>query len=158
MVSSTENNNAKKTLVPGTVVILLVGRFSGKRVVYLKTLEDNTLLVTGPFKINGVPLKQVSAEHVIVTSTKVSMEGVDVSKFDASYFNKEGSDISEEKSESDFFGDETEKKSATPEQIEDQKSVDKVLLEEIKKISLLSEYLAAPFSLKKGDRPHEMVF
>ena len=79
----------RASLVPGTVLILLAGRFRGKRVVYLKNLEDNTLLVSGPFKINGVPLRRVNARYVIATSTKVNVSGVDVSKFNVEYFARE---------------------------------------------------------------------
>lgn len=35
------------------------------------------LLVTGPFKINGVPLRRVNARYVIATSAKVDLKGVD---------------------------------------------------------------------------------
>ena len=37
-----------------------------------------------------------------------------------------------------------------------QKAVDKVLLANIKKEPHLISYLASTFSLRKGDRPHEM--
>lgn len=57
--------------------------------VLLKTLNQGVLLVTGPFKINGVPLRRVNARYVIATSTTIDVSGVDVSKFDDAYFAKE---------------------------------------------------------------------
>lgn len=72
----------RSTLQPGTILILLAGRFRGKRVVLLKTLDQGVLLVTGPFKINGVPLRRVNSRYVIATSKKVSLEGIDSKKIE----------------------------------------------------------------------------
>jgi large subunit ribosomal protein L6e len=148
----------RSSLVPGTVLILLAGRFRGKRVVYLKHLEeDNTLLVSGPFKINGVPLRRVNAKYVIATSTSVDVSAVNVDKFDKKYFARELKKSG--KNESEFFGEgEQAKKVIKEERVSDQKDVDKQLLAEIKKTPLLKEYLAASFSLKSGDRPHLLKF
>lgn len=147
----------RKSLVPGTVLILLAGRFRGKRVVYLKNLEDNTLLISGPFKVNGVPLRRVNARYVIATSTRVDISGVDVSKFNVAYFAREKASKSK-KSEADFFNEEAPKKEVKAERVSDQKSIDRSLLAQINKIPLLKQYLASSFSLKNGDRPHLLKF
>lgn len=139
------------------MLILLAGRFRGKRVVYLNHLEDNTLLVSGPFKVNGVPLRRVNSKYVIATSTKVNVDKVDVSKFNVAYFAREKTNKNK-KSEADFFDEAAPKKEIKSERVEDQKVVDKALLEQIKQTPLLKQYLASSFSLKKGDRPHSMVF
>lgn len=147
----------RASITPGTVLILLAGRFRGKRVVYLKHLDDSTLLISGPFKVNGVPLRRVNARYVIATSTKVDVSSVDVSKFNAQYFAQDQGNKSK-KSEADFFNDVQPKKEIRAERVADQKTVDSALLSEIKKTPLLKQYLASSFSLKSGDKPHLLKF
>lgn len=83
----------RPSLQPGTVVIVLAGRFRGKRVILLKHLSEGTLLITGPFKINGVPLRRVNARYVIATNTKIDLKGVDDKTLEKisepTYFTKE---------------------------------------------------------------------
>ena len=63
--------------------------------------------VTGPFKVNGVPLRRVNQAYVIGTSTKVDISGVNVDKFDDKYFAKKV-EKKQKKGEGEFF--EAEKK------------------------------------------------
>lgn len=79
----------RKGIVPGSVLILLSGRFRGKRVVFLKQLPSGLLLVTGPFKFNGVPIKRVNQVYTVTTGTKVDLAGVDTSKITDALFKKE---------------------------------------------------------------------
>ncbi|EFX02508.1 60S ribosomal protein l6 [Grosmannia clavigera kw1407] len=150
----------RKSLQPGTILILVAGRFRGKRVVLLKTLDQGLLLVTGPFKVNGVPLRRVNAKYVIATSEKVDLSGVDAKKIEEiaapNYFTAEKA--KEKASEEAFFkqGEKPQKKVVQATRAEDQKAIDKAIIANIKKVDLLSSYLATSFSLRKGDKPHEM--
>lgn len=51
------------------------------------------MLVTGPFKVNGVPLRRVNARYVIATSAKVELKGLDENTIkkvsEDGYFTKE---------------------------------------------------------------------
>ena len=131
----------RKSIKAGSVLILLAGRFRGKRVVCLKVLSSGLLLVSGPYEMNGVPLRRVNQKYVIATSTSVEVKGVDVSKIDDAFFarGKEEKGIS------------AARKSA-------QDSVDKALGAAVGKTEHLKEYMQSKFTLTKGDKPHAMKF
>lgn len=152
----------RKTLQPGTVLIVLAGRFRGKRVILLKCLEQGVLLVTGPFKVNGVPLRRINSRYVIATSYKVEVSGLDQKKIDEisqpKYFT---ADKTKEKAgEEAFFkqGEKPQKKEISSSRVADQKAIDKALIASIKKVDMLASYLSSSFSLRKGDKPHEMAW
>ncbi|CAL5346695.1 unnamed protein product [Camellia sinensis] len=148
----------RASVTPGTVLIVLAGRFKGKRVVFLKQLTSGLLLVTGPFKINGVPLRRVNQSYVIATSTKVDISGVNVENFDDKYFAKQV-EKKKKKGEGEFFEAEKEEKNVLPQgKKDDQKNVDAPLIKSIEAVPDLKTYLAARFSLKAGMKPHELVF
>ncbi|OGM44271.1 hypothetical protein ABOM_007198, partial [Aspergillus bombycis] len=157
----------RESLKPGTILILLAGRFRGKRVVLLKHLDQGVLLVTGPFKINGVPLRRVNARYVIATSTSIDISGVDAQTVEKvstpDYFTKEKK--AEKKTEEAFFkqgekpeiwADDRSKKKVASARASDQKAIDQSILASVKKENFLGSYLASTFSLRNGDKPHEM--
>ncbi|KAJ8448185.1 hypothetical protein Cgig2_031909 [Carnegiea gigantea] len=148
----------RASITPGTVLIVLAGRFKGKRVVFLKQLPSGLLLVTGPFKINGVPLRRVNQAYVIGTSTKVDISAVNVDKFDDKYFAKKV-EKKQKKGEGEFFEAEKKEVNVLPqEKKDDQKAVDAPLIKAIEGVAELKAYLGARFSLKAGMKPHELVF
>jgi len=141
-------------------LILLAGRFKGKRVVFLKQLESGLLLVTGPYKINGVPLRRVNQAYVIATSTKIDVPDLEVDhKVNDHYFSKSKSHKSASAEEEFFEGGEPKPKEAFPEsKAQDQKHVDHRIIAEIKKTPNLAKYLGASWTLSKGQFPHSIVF
>ena len=143
-------------LVPGQIVIILSGRFRGRRAVYLKKLESNLLLVTGPYKYNGVPLKRVNAAYVLPTNTKLEVNGKVADSINDDLFKKV--EI-ERKTEKDFFvEDKTKKERVSKERTEAQTKVDTEVKKAVDKVPMMKEYLRNRFALKSGDKPHLMKF
>ncbi|KAI9207859.1 ribosomal protein L6e-domain-containing protein [Polychytrium aggregatum] len=146
----------RQSITPGTVLIVLSGRFRGKRVVFLKRLDSGLLLVTGPHKANGVPLRRVNQAYVIGTSTKVDVSKVNVDKFDDAYFKKPKAAKAKATEEALFNA--AERKPVDAHRIADQKEVDAAVSAAIKKVPALRGYLRSSFALSKGQFPHLLKF
>merc|ERR1711964_552493 len=154
------NNNQTKlraSITPGTVLILLAGRFKGQRVVFLKQLDSGLLLISGPYAINGVPLRRVPQSYVIATQTKIDISGVAVpAEVDDAFFKKEQTKT--KKDADTLMGDNAKESTVTEYRKATQKKVDDKIVAAIGKVELLKEYMSSKFSLKKGQKPHEMTF
>jgi len=146
----------RESINPGTVLIILAGRFRGKRAVCLKALPSGLLLISGPYKINGIPLRRVNQAYVIATSTKVNVSGVDVSAISDEFFAR--AETAGKDAEEEFFEGENKAAIVSDERKAAQKAVDAKLLKAVEKVPMLKGYLNSKFSLKKGDRPHNMIF
>ncbi|KAG4306335.1 hypothetical protein PORY_000323 [Pneumocystis oryctolagi] len=150
----------RQSLKPGVVCIILAGQHRGKRVVFLKQIDD-TILVTGPYKLNGVPLRRVNPAYVIACSgVRIDVSSLDLTKYTKEYFSqrvKSKKCVKKSTTEDEFFG---EKKTEQPDasRIADQKSVDSAILKHIYEVPYLAKYLSTTFSLSKNDLPHLMKF
>lgn len=145
----------RSSIVPGTVLIVLSGRFRGKRVVFLKQLPSGLLLVTGPYKVNGVPLRRLNQAYVVATKTTVDVSSVSVPDSVTDTFFKSG----EKKSAGDeeaFFDNDIKPVEIPDERKDIQKSVDKAILSKLSPV--MKAYLNAKFTLTKGQYPHQLVF
>ncbi|CAI5711807.1 unnamed protein product [Hyaloperonospora brassicae] len=154
--NSVKTAKLRKSITPGTVLILLSGRFRGKRVVFLKQLASGLLLVTGPYKINGVPLRRVNQSFVIATSTKVNMEGLELPAIDDAYFAREKA--AKKSKEEQFFAQSNEAPVISEQRKKDQKAVDSALVKKLDAEPFLKAYLNAKFTLTKSDRVHALKF
>jgi len=154
----------RRSLTPGTVCILLAGRHVGKRVVFLKQLASGLILVTGPFKINGVPLRRVNQQYVIATSTRLDISKINVpDKLDDGYFrrDKKGDAKTRRQQEGNIFAAEKSVYKVSDGRKADQVEMDKSILSVVKahpeKKSLL-KYLGSTFGLHSGQYPHKLKF
>merc|ERR1712027_230125 len=133
----------------------------GKRVVVLKQLETGLLLVTGPFKLNGTPLRRVNQRFLLATSTKIDVSAVKVPEnINDKYFARIKAEKTAKK-EGDIFDAKKEAYKPSEQRKKDQAAVDTQVLEAIKKHGdgkVLKQYLRASFALSKGQYPHNMAF
>merc|ERR1712193_362479 len=151
--NTTKQTKLRGSITPGTVVILLAGHFKGKRVVFLKQLESGLMLVTGPYKVNGVPLRRVPQSYVIATQTKIDISGCDVD-IDADLFKRQ----KKAKAASEMFEESSEGYSPSEERKALQEKVDESIIGEISKEAHLRKYMQQLFTLRKKQFPHQMVF
>ena len=117
-------------------------------------------LHSGPYKINGVPLRRINQAYCIATSTKIDVSSVKIpDHVDDSYFSERAQGESQEGSD-EFF-------SQAPAAVnqewltkrkEDQKSVDTAVLKAVDAVPVLRAYLNAKFSLQRGQAPHLIKF
>merc|ERR1712087_932719 len=153
----------RQGLTPGTVLILLVGPYRGRRVIFLKQLKKSGhLAVTGPLAINGVPLRRVGQKFVIITSTKIDISKVDTTKITDYFFNK-GTPLRKlwklKKNKRKLYNIKKKKIEANRvNKKEMQLAVDKGILEELQGEYLMKKYLAAYWSIIPGEPPHAIKF
>jgi len=142
-----------------------------KELFFLKQLKSGLLLVTGPFKLNGVPIRRVNQRYVISTSTKVDISSVKIpEEINDSLFKKKkektNSKQKQPKEQTLLAKKPEEKATEKTEEVkkeletrkQHQKTVDEPIIALLSKVKYLTEYLTKSFTLQKGQYPHELIF
>lgn len=153
--------NLRPGLTEGTVCIVLAGVHKGKRVVFLKQLRSGLLLTTGPYKMNGYPLRRINKIFVIATSTKIDVSNVKIPDHINDDYFKRIKSKKPKKEEGDIFVAKKEKYKASEKRKTDQKEVDSQVATAIKKTGnarMLRRYLGSMFALRSSQYPHRMKF
>merc|ERR1712164_33716 len=153
LTNSRANNKQTKlkaSLVPGAVVILLAGRFKGKRAVFLKQLDSGLCLITGPFKVNGIPLRRVPQSYVIGTFTVVDFK-TDASGVTDDLFKKPKS--AKKKSADGPFEEQAEKAPLDAAFKALQDKVDGPVAAAVNGDAMLKGYLKSKFGLSRAEYP-----
>jgi len=152
----------RPSLTPGTVVIIVAGVHKAKRAVFLKQLASGLCLVTGPFKVNGCPLRRVSQRYLIATSTKLDISDVEVPAHLNDKYFKRAKKIRVKKEEGDLFASKKALKYKPSEQRKkDQAEMDVKLVGAIKKHAdkkMMFGYLGSKFALRNRMYPHLLKF
>ncbi|CAN0156877.1 unnamed protein product [Ectocarpus sp. 13 AM-2016] len=101
-------------------------------------------------------MRRVNQAYVIATSMSVDVSKVTIPAADDSYFTRE--EVATKTDEDQFFEQGAKvRQGRAYRRKADQKTVDAGVLAAMTN-PMLKAYLNAKFSLKKGDRPHEMIF
>jgi len=152
----------RSNITPGTVLILLAGRHRGKRVVFLKQLSTGLLLVTGPYQVNGCPLRRINQIYVIATSCKLDISNVKVPEHvDDKYFRRKKPQRKNKKDEEEIFDTKKEEYTVTEQRKKDQLEVDRQILDVVRahpEKNVMLHYLKALFYLQNRMYPHKMKF
>merc|ERR1711976_708436 len=150
----------RSSLTPGRIAVVLAGVHKGKRVVVLKQLASGLVLITGPMKVNGCPMRRINQIYLLATETSINVDSVKIAdNINDDYFKRAKAAKGPKKTEgsADIFTNKKEDYKPSDQRKADQDAVDKQVLEAIKKHpegASLKAYMKATFSLSKGQYPH----
>lgn len=117
-------------LVKGMVVVVLEGVFASKRVVYLKKLDNNLALCTGPKSINGVPLFKIDERYLLATLTVLDI-GTNISVDEKNVFLSKRDDHS----------------APMDADVDAEKETDAAVAKAVKNVEFMKAYLSEPFEI-----------
>jgi len=158
---SKHKRSLRSTLTPGRICICLAGPHKGKRVVVLKQLASGLVLITGPMKLNGCPMRRINQIYLLATENALDVSAVKLPEHVNDDYFKHARAEKVKKADGDIFTTKKEEYKPSEQRKADQAAMDIELLEVIKKhpeAASLKSYFKATFHLNKGQYPHKMAF
>merc|ERR1712066_775351 len=149
---SKHKRSLRPTLTPGRICIVLAGAHKGKRVVVLKQLASGLVLITGPMKLNGCPMRRINQIYLLATENALDVSGVKLPEHVNDDYFKHAKPEKVKKADGDIFTSKKEDYKPSEQRKADQDNVDKQMLEAIKKhpeAASLKSYFKATFTLSK---------
>merc|ERR1712080_602267 len=104
---------------------VLAGAHKGKRVLVLKQLASGLVLITGPMKLNGCPMRRINQQYLLATTTNVDIND--------DYFKRAKAPKGKKAEGGDIFTSKKEEYKPSEQRKTDQANVDKQVLEAVKK-------------------------
>ncbi len=141
----------------------------------VRDAQTRCLWCSGPYKVNGVPLRRVNQAYVIATSTKVELGNLDVGSLSDDFFKRAAKEKSK-KDANEFFKEDkkvgdialslclcsyfsvVQTNAISEARKAQQKRVDSAVLPKVNAVQHLKHYLGAKFSLTDNLLPHAMKF
>ena len=129
----------------------------GRKAVFLKQLESGLLLVSGPYKCNGVPLRRLNPVYCIATSTKIDVSDVQIPKdINDAYFKR--TKLHKNKAAKKMLDKVVKTTEVSQAKKDNQKAVDEQLLKKINAVPMLNDYISSLFSIPLGKAVHTLKF
>ena len=130
----------RKLFQKGSILILLGKKYNGKKCVFLKYSREGALIVSGPYSVNGIPLRRINRKNAIQTEINIDLTGLNIEFLNDKYFDylKKSDELSSRMQK---------EKLITLHRIR-QKIIDKFLEKEVKKNFFLEFYLRTKSKIK----------
>merc|ERR1711981_1545100 len=151
----------RPSLQEGTIAIVLAGAHKGKRVVVLKQLASGLVLITGPMKLNGCPMRRINQIYLLATENALDVSTVKVPENVNDDYFKHARAEKVKKADGDIFTSKKEDYKPSEQRKTDQAALDAEVLAVMTKhpeAAALKSYFKATFGLSKGQYPHKMAF
>lgn len=77
----------EKNFKKGTILILLGLKFKGKKCVFLKFTQNGSMVITGPYRMNGIPLRRINPKYAFLTEIKINLNYLNLNFLSDRYFS-----------------------------------------------------------------------